>query len=201
MATRQHNDHPSPAGGSHNSDGTSPAAKQPNSAHELLTRQLYETLRTIAAAHMRGQPPGHTLQPTALVHEAFLRLASSTVEWRGRSHFFAAAAQAIRHVLVDHARKRKARRADRRVHLDDPDGLLGPHPASERIIELDEALAQLALLHPRQARVVELRFFAGMPGAEIAQVLNVNRDTVVNDWAAARAWLIGVLSTGRPNES
>lgn len=168
---------------------------------DLLTPQLYKALRNIAGAHMRNQPPGHTLQPTALVHEAFLRLAPSTVEWRGRTHFFAAAAQAIRHVLVDHARKRKARHADRRVVLKDPDGLLGQDPSSDSLIEIDELLNKLAELHPRQARVVELRFFAGMSGAEIAQELGVNRDTVVNDWAVARAWLRGMLSKGLSNDT
>jgi RNA polymerase sigma-70 factor (ECF subfamily) len=160
-------------------------------AAAAFMESLYEDFRRVAAAQLRREPPGHTLQPTALVHEAFLRLIDQRrVTWQGRTHFIAVGAQAMRRILVDHARAAKRTKrggARRRVELDDR-MTVSPHD-NEDVIAIDDAINELALLDPRQAKLVELRFFGGMTNEEVAQVLAISRATVDRQWRAAKAWL------------
>ncbi len=161
---------------------------------EELMPLVYDELRRLAARFMQRESPGHTLQPTALVHEAYLKLVDQTqVDWRGRSHFLAVGAQMMRRVLIDHARGRlRAKRGAgwQRVTFADE---LAPATADgwdpEDLLALDRALTRLATIDERQARIVELRFFAGLKSIEIADLLQVSRRTVQGDWAYARAWL------------
>ncbi len=161
-------------------------------ASKELIPLIYSELRGLAERHMRMERSDHTLQPTALVHEAYLRLVDGkSIEWRGKAQFLAMAATVIRRVLVDHARGRgSAKRGggDRGVTLvaDPPDR---GSESSLDLIALDEALDALATLNKRQAQVIELRFFAGLTVAETAHVLEVSERTVKGDWKIARAWL------------
>ena len=159
-----------------------------------LFEAVYDPLRRLARRYLRRERPGHTLQPTALVHEAYLRLVDqSSVDWKGRSHFFAVGARVMRHVLIDHARSR--RRAKRggdwlRVTLSGlPGSPLGGDLDSTQLVALHSALEKLARLEERQARVVELRYFGGLKMSEVAEVLGVSKRTADGDWAKARAWL------------
>jgi len=161
-----------------------------------LIPQVYGELRRLAAYYMRSERGNHTLQPTALVNEAYTRLVQQPqIPWQSRAHFFATASHLMRHILVDHARARRAGKRgglQQQVTLDD--ALL---PSSERTIDvliLDEALENLAQFDPRQARIVELHFFGGLTFAEIALVLDVTERTVKREWSMARAWLKGELS-------
>lgn len=167
------------------------------SARRLATL-LYEELRSLARREMAGERPEHTLEPTALVHEAYLRLMSGEpVRFENRAHFFGAAASAIRRVLVEHARSRgRVKRGDGRARVDfDAVDVEGAMP-SEDLCALDEALGRLAEFAPVQARIVELRFFAGMTIPEVARLLSVSETTVQRDWRLARAWLKGELGAG-----
>ena len=166
-----------------------------------LIPQIYGELRRLAAHYMRFERGNHTLQPTALVNEAYTRLVQQPqVPWQSRAHFFATASSVMRHILVDHARARRSEKRggmQRQVTLDD--ALL---PSQERtqertidVLILDEALERLAQFDPRQARIVELHFFGGLTFAEIALVLKVAERTVKRDWSMARAWLKGELSS------
>jgi RNA polymerase sigma factor (TIGR02999 family) len=160
-------------------------------AGERLAERLYAELRTLARREMANERPDHTLQPTALVHEAYLRLMGVGEErFENRAHFYASAAQAIRRVLVDHARARdrlKRGGAELRVEFD---GLEAQAPERDaRLLELDEALARLAQLDPSKARLVELRFFAGMSLEEAARAMGSSPSTIQREWRTARAWL------------
>jgi RNA polymerase sigma factor (TIGR02999 family) len=161
-----------------------------------LAPLVYEELRSLAAAHLRGERPGHTLQPTALVHEAFLRLSEQRRrQWKERRQFYAVASRLMRHVLVDHARGRRAAKRGgdvTRVEVTSLDNLPSP-PEVFDVLALDEALTRLAALQPRLAKVVELRFFGGLEVEETADLLNCSPRTVKRDWALARAWLIREL--------
>jgi RNA polymerase sigma factor (TIGR02999 family) len=158
-------------------------------ATDELLPLVYAQLRDLAARLLRNERPDHTLQPTALVHEAYLRLVDQRVgTWENRAHFLGVAAQAMRRILIDHARRRRAgKRAGARVTLED-DASPGTGPSVD-LLEIDAALQRLAELDPRQARVVELRFFGGLNVEETAAVLGVGSATVKRDWAIARAWL------------
>ncbi len=163
-----------------------------------LTPRVYDELHRMAAHFMRDERSGRTLQTTALVHEAYLRLVDvNNVNWQHRAHFFAVAAQVMRHILLDRARQRvAAKRGGGGVHLnldEAPD--VGAARARE-VIQLDDALTALATMEPRKAKVIELRFFAGLSVEETAEVLRVSPDTVVRDWRMARAWLLSELSSG-----
>ncbi|HEV3331423.1 MAG TPA: sigma-70 family RNA polymerase sigma factor [Bryobacteraceae bacterium] len=165
-------------------------------ALDELTPLVYDELRRIAARHMRRERPGHTLQTTALAHEAYLKLVDqSRVEWQSRAHFFAVAAEIIRRILIDHAR---AMQRDKRgggikpLLLDE--SLHLTEKKSVELIALDDALTGLAKLDPQQCRVVELRFFAGLTVEETAEVMRISRATVNRDWVTARAWLMRELS-------
>ncbi len=167
-------------------------------AGERLLQALYPELRAIAARCFRGQPADHTLQPTALVNEAWVRIAAAAEDGlaeRDRSHFLALAATAMRQILVDHARRR---RAAKRGGGDRPRPLLGDEAVAEvardDLPEIDEALRRLGELDPRMARVVELRFFGGLTVPEVARLLDVSVTTVEHDWRMARAWLARELA-------
>jgi RNA polymerase sigma factor (TIGR02999 family) len=168
------------------------AAGDRKAAADLLPL-VYDELRKLAAARMAGESPGHTLQPTALVHEAYLRLVGRGDEqrWDGRGHFFAAAAEAMRRILIEAARRKHGpqRGGDFTRHDLDPDQ---PAPAepSPRLLALDEALDRLAAIEPRAAAVVKLRYFAGLTISETASVLGISPRTADADWAYARAWLV-----------
>ena len=158
-------------------------------AFDELLPLLYDELHAIAARHMRGERPDHTLQPTALVHEAFLRLSGVEIAYDDRAHFIRAASQAMRRVLVDHARARNAekRGGNLRVTLDE--SLV---PQEDRVVDLlvlDDALNRLAAAEPRWARVVELRFFGGLEVTEVATLLGISTATAKRDWQFARTWL------------
>jgi RNA polymerase sigma-70 factor, ECF subfamily len=160
-------------------------------ALEQLMPLVYAELHKMARRHMQQQNPGHTLQTTALIHEAYLRLAGDSAKHlKNRAHFFGVAAKAMRHVLVDHARAKHAGKrggAMRVVPLDERVGTSGERMAG--LIALDEALTDLAKLHPRQSEVIELRFFGGLSVDETAEILRVSPETVMLDWRAAKAWL------------
>ena len=165
-------------------------------AEEELLRTLFAELHQLARRQMRQERRQHTLQPTALINEAYVRLLrGGRVDFRDRAHFFAVASTVMRRVLVDHARRRVAnKRGDgaEPVELRDEDGVATPHPP-ETVLAIDAALATLAASHPRQARVVELRFFAGMTEEEIAVLLDVSSRTVKREWTLAKAWLYQYL--------
>jgi RNA polymerase sigma factor (TIGR02999 family) len=161
-------------------------------AAEDLLPLVYAELRAIAGAQLAHERPGHTLQPTALVHEAYMRLAGSESGFENRAHFLASGAQAIRRVLVDHARTRKReKRGGGAARVD----ITSVDPADQRassevdLIDLDDALRRLAEVSERAARVVEMRYFGGMTMPEVAVALGVSERTAAGDWAVARAWL------------
>ena len=168
----------------------------PGAADKLLPL-VYDNLRALAADYLRGERPGHTLQPTALVHEAYIKLVDiKRIDWKGKTHFFAMAARQMRRVLVDHARARSAQKrgAALRVTLDERrDGALSSDPTD--LLALDEALGRLAEADPRQAQVAELSLFAGMKLGEIAAVVKVSERTVKNDWRFARVWIMHQLGS------
>jgi RNA polymerase sigma factor (TIGR02999 family) len=165
-----------------------------------LTPRVYEELRRIAGRFMRNERPGRTIQTTALVHEAYLKLVDiDNVAWQHRAHFFAISAQVMRRILLERARRSKAAKRGgdaARIDLDE-----APDVASVRareVIALDDALNAMATIDPRKARVVEMRFFAGLSVEETAEVLKVSVDTVVRDWKLARAWLRAEMGGGYP---
>ncbi len=165
-------------------------------ALDELSEQVYDELRRMARRHMKGERRDNTLQTTALVHEVYLRMVDVTnVEWRQRAQFFAIAAQMMRRILVDAARARAShnRGGDAvRVNFDEA-AIVSPEP-DRSIVALDDALAAFAEVAPRQARVVELRYFGGLQEEEIVDVLNISPRTVRRDWDFARAWLARELS-------
>lgn len=164
---------------------------------ERLVPLVYDQLTQMAHRQLRLESTGHTLSTTGLVHEAYLRLVDQTrVQWADRAHFFAVAAQAMRRVLVDHARRHRAARRGgpqhRTISLDEFEGDAATLAAGDRadlLVALDDALRLLATLDTRQASVVELRFFGGMTAAETAEALGVTSRTVERDWVKARGWL------------
>lgn len=156
-----------------------------------LVELLYDELRGLAASLMRRERAGHTLQPTAVVHEAFVRLVGRTeIGWQDRAHFFGIAARTMRQVLIDHARKHNAERrggGGQKVTLDDSSGLAGA--TDYDVVELHETLERFTALDERAARVAELKVFGGLTTEEIAEVLEVSPRTVAGDWSMARMWL------------
>lgn len=165
------------------------------SAGERVVVIAYDELRRLAAYHFRHERAGHTLQPTALVNEVFLKLSSGApVEWQDRAHFFAVAARQMRRILIDHARRRKAsRRSDTQVPLSLAPEPAGREPQLEDVLAVDGALLELEKLDARAAQVVELRVFAGLKESEIAEALGISTATVKRDWNFARAWLLSRL--------
>jgi len=163
---------------------------------QRLLAMVYDDLRQLARRYMEQERKGHTLQATALVNEAYLKLIDQTkVDWRGRSHFFAVGAQAMRRVLVNHAKSKKRLKRGgkgKRVPLDEPLAISAER--DDDVLALDEALEKLAALDPRQAKLVEHRFFGGLSVEETAEVLGVSKRTVEREWTACRAWLRRELS-------
>jgi RNA polymerase sigma factor (TIGR02999 family) len=174
------------------------AAGDRKAAADLLPL-VYDELRKLAAARMAAESPDHTLQPTALVHEAYLRLVGRGDDnrWDGRGHFFAAAAEAMRRILVESARRKHGpqRGGDFTRRDLDPDQP-SPSESPPRLVALDEALDRLAAIEPRAAEVVKLRYFAGLTVAEAATALGISPRTADADWAYARAWLVTALHDG-----
>jgi len=167
-------------------------------ARDALVPLIYRELRRRAAAYLRRERTGHTLQPTALVHEVFIRLVGpDQIEWQGRAHFFAMAAQLMRHILVDHARERQAsKRMGGAVRVELDDRVAVAPTRDVEVLSLDRALDDLAALDPRQAQIVELRYFGGLSEQEVAAVLSLSRSTVTREWQSARAWLYRRLTSG-----
>ncbi|HZS04612.1 MAG TPA: sigma-70 family RNA polymerase sigma factor [Blastocatellia bacterium] len=174
-------------------------------ALDQLLPLVYGELRRLAAARLRGERPDHTLQPTALVHEAYLRLVDQReVDWRNRAQFFGLAAEMMRRILVNHAIARKAEKRggeDARMSIDDAVSFAVEREVN--LVLLDEALNKLAALDPQQCRIVEMRFFAGLTVEEVAEVLGISTATVKREWRAAKAWLYHQISsaTSAPNPS
>jgi len=167
-------------------------AKGNDHALDELTPLVYQELRRLAASYLRKEYPGHTLQPTALVHEAYLRLVDQkSPEWEGRSHFFGVAARLMRQILVDHARKRQAgKRAGQKVSLELEEVISFQPERSQDLVALDSGLKALENLDPRKCKAVELRYFGGLSMDEIAQTLEVSTVTVRRDLRMAEAWLL-----------
>ena len=162
-------------------------AQGDEAAGDRLFPILYSELRRQAGRYMRRERRSHTLQPSGLVNEAYLRLAASPdLDWHDRAHFFAIAARVMRQVLVDHARRRRAaKREGCHVTFDDADAPVEP----PELLDLEDALKELVALDPRQARVVELRFFGGLDTRETADAMGISERTVKREWQTARAWL------------
>lgn len=162
-------------------------------ALDALLPVVYKELRRLAHFQLRKERPNHTLQSAALVNEVYLRLVGlNAPQWEGRSHFFAIAAQQMRQILVDHARRHRARKrggAAETLSLDDPEMLEWGKGRDVDVVALDDAMKTLATIDARKAQVVELRFFAGLNFEEAAEVLKVSSITVQRDWSTARAWL------------
>jgi RNA polymerase sigma factor (TIGR02999 family) len=176
-------------------------AGEPRAAADLLPL-VYDELRRLAAARLANEKAGHTLQPTALVHEAYVRLMGGPQpqDWDGRGHFFAAAAEAMRRILVESARRKLRERhggGRKRLTLDDLD-LAAEAAEDDELVALSEALDKLAAVNPRAADLVKLRFFAGLSGREAAGVLNISPRKADQVWAYARAWLLDRLNDGTP---
>jgi len=165
-------------------------------ALQALIPLVHSELRRIAKRHMNGERPGHTLQTTALVNEAYLRLVDwKNVRWENRSHFFAVSAQMMRRILVDFARQRATHKRDAGVRVMTLDGVADiGQMKDDSLIALDDALNALHTLDERKSRIVELRFFGGLSVEETAEVLKISRPTVIREWTKAKAWLYRELS-------
>jgi RNA polymerase sigma factor (TIGR02999 family) len=164
-------------------------------ALDALLPRVYDELRQLAARHMASERPDHTLQATALVHEAYARLVDADIPWEDRAHFFAVASGTMRRVLVDHARARSAeKRGGASVGVTLHEGLLADEAPADQFLQLDRALDRLASFDSRKAKVLELRYFAGLNATEIGSVLDVGVATVQRDLRAARAWLLREMS-------
>ena len=169
-------------------------AKGDSGAAEKLLPLVYSELHRLAAAYMRRERPDHTLQATALINEAYLRLSGENAEWNSREQFIGMAANVMRHVLVDYARAHNAKQRDggmKRVEMQD-DLAISPEKLEE-VLSLHEALKTLESLHPRQGKVVELRYFGGLSVDQIASLLGVSQRSVKRDWSLARIWLFREL--------
>ena len=165
-------------------------------ALEQLMPLVYDELRRIARQYMRRQPAGHTFQTTELIHEAYLKIArQEDRNWQNRAHFYAAAARAMRHILVDYARSKNSRKRGglaRKITLEE--SLVASPNRSEQVVRLDDALKELEALDGRKSRVVEMKFFGGLTTEEIAEILKLSPETVKRDWRFARTWLLRQLA-------
>jgi RNA polymerase sigma factor (TIGR02999 family) len=161
-----------------------------DAALEKLTPLVYSELRRIAQACMAGERPGHTLQASALVNEAFLKLIDTRrVQWKNRAHFFAMSAKLMRRILVDFARRKRFQKRDGGLQVTLDDNVSPSTDRTRDLVELDDALTALAALNPRVSHVVELRYFGGLTEEETAEALHVSPDTVLRDWKFAKVWL------------
>jgi RNA polymerase sigma factor (TIGR02999 family) len=170
---------------------------------EKLTPLIYRELHRLAQIYMRGEHAGHTLQTTALVNEAYVRLIDADrMNWQNRAHFYAVAAKLMRNILVDFARSRRnLKRGGGTLQFSLDEALTVSEERSAELVELDQALTALAELDERQSQVVELRFFGGLTEPEIAEVLQVSPRTVSSDWSLARAWLLRELSKNKNDDA
>jgi RNA polymerase sigma factor (TIGR02999 family) len=167
-------------------------------AREDLIPLVYQELRKRAAAYLRRERPGHTLQPTALVNEAYLRLMGQRrVAWLNRAQFFGIAAQMMRRILIDHARERDAAKRPGGVRISLDEGIRSVPPVDCELMMLDDALHELARIDERQAHIVELKYFGGLSEEEVAAVLSLSRTTISREWQSARAWLYRRITKGR----
>jgi RNA polymerase sigma factor (TIGR02999 family) len=172
------------------------------SALEQLTPIVYEELHRLARSYMRGERPGHSLQTTALVNEAYMRLVGyERMRWQNRAHFFAVSAQVMRRILVDHARRHNLKRGGGVPHVSLEEAVLVGGNRAADLVALDHAMHTPAQLDPRKAQVVEMRFFGGLNVDETADVLKVSPATVMRDWNTAKAWLYRELAGGRRDGS
>lgn len=170
---------------------------EPEAAHRLLPL-VYDELRKLAAGRLSAESPGQTLQPTALVHEAWLRLIGDAgeSEWDNRGHFFAAAAEAMRRILIDRARQRRSEKHGGRLKREELIDVSGPETlAADELLDLDSALTEFEAVDPQKAKLVKLRYFAGLNEAEAAAALAISRPTAARWWLYARAWLFDRLRT------
>ena len=164
-------------------------------ALDQLTPVVYDELRRLARHYMRNEKPGHSLQATALVHEAYTRLVDyKRMKWQDRAHFFAVSAQVMRRILVEHARRDNLKRGKGIRHISLEETAIVRNRADPDLVALDDAMNALAAIDPRKVQVVEMRFFGGLSVEEIAELLNVSEVTVKRDWKAARLWLYRELS-------
>ena len=169
-------------------------------AFEKLMPMVYDELHRMAKRHMGREGRGHTLQTTALIHEAYLRLVDQKGTcWESRAHFFAVAARAMRHILVDYARARRAaKRGGENLVVSLNEALIAPGERAAELVALDDALASLSAIDRRKSQVVELRYFGGLSVEETAEVLQVSPVTVARDWRLARTWLLREISHSQP---
>ena len=165
-------------------------------ALEQMMPLVYEELRKMAKHYMQSQRSDHTLQPTALIHEMYVKLAGSQEQnWKNRAHFFGVAAQAMRHILVDYVRHRGyEKRGGKFERVEFDEAIIVSNERAAGLVELDEALTKLAELDERKSRVVELKYFGGLSNEEMAEVLKVSPKTIIRDWQFARTWLLRELS-------
>jgi RNA polymerase sigma-70 factor (ECF subfamily) len=172
------------------------------SALEKLTPIVYDELRRLARRHMKGERPGHSLQTTALVNEAYTRLVDyKRMQWQNRAHFFAVSAQLMRRILVEHARRHNVKRGAGVQHVSLDEVSVMDVDQDANLVALDDATNALARMDPRKVQVVEMRFFGGLSVEETAEVLKVSTVTVKRDWRAARAWLYRELTGGASDGS
>ena len=158
---------------------------------------VYAEMRRLAASYLRRERPGHTLQSTALVHEAYLRLINQKVSWQNRAHFLGIAAQTMRRILLDHAKRRiAAKRGGGQLTLRVDESVIAGKGRDLNLIALDKALSELQKIDSIRSRIVEMRFFGGLSNEEAAEVLGVSAPTVQRQWAGARAWLFQAMKTG-----
>jgi RNA polymerase sigma factor (TIGR02999 family) len=163
-------------------------------AVDALLPIVYAEMRRLSASYLRRERPGHTLQSTALVHEAYLRLIDQKVSWQNRAHFMGIAAQTMRRILLDHAKhKAAAKRGGGEVAIELDESSIGGKVRDVNLIALDEALLELEKIDPMRSRIVEMRFFGGLSNEESAEVLGVSTATVQRQWAGARAWLFHTM--------
>ena len=166
-------------------------------ALDRLTPIVYDELRRLARRYMRQERPGHSLQTSALVNEAYMRLVDyKRMQWQNRAHFFAVSAQLMRRILVDHARRRNLKRGGGVPHVSLEDAAVVGSETAADLVALDDAMNGLAQLDPRKVQVVEMRFFGGLSVEETAAVLKVSPVTVMRDWSSAKAWLYRELTSG-----
>jgi RNA polymerase sigma factor (TIGR02999 family) len=166
-----------------------------NAALDQLTPLVYQELKKLAESYLRRERVGHTLQPTALAHEAYLKLMHQQhVRWQNRAHFYGIAAQAMRRILVDHARARQAEKRSSHLAVALDEAIDVADERAAQLVALDEALKTLAALDLQQSRVVELKYFGGLTLEETAEVLGISRATVIREWRMAKAWLYDELS-------
>ncbi|MEK6405374.1 MAG: sigma-70 family RNA polymerase sigma factor [Acidobacteriota bacterium] len=177
--------------------------KGDRAALDKLVPVVYQELRRLAAYHMRRERPGHTLQTSALVNEAYMRLVDyRDMRWQSRAHFFAVAAQAMRRILVEHARKRHfAKRGGGALKVSFDEAAIVSQDQSAELVALDDALTSLEALDPRKSRIVELRYIGGLNIEETAEVLDISPATVQREWRAAKAWLYRAIKDGERDEA